>query len=64
MAFRKEDVLGLEQFGGWPLAVVAVLALGAATIGFALLIGRWIDAQSNSVVDPPREGRRRDSERE
>jgi hypothetical protein len=27
------------------------------TLGFALLIGRWIDAQSNSVVDEPRRER-------
>ena len=56
--------MNLDQLGGWPLAVLAVVALAAATIAFALLIGRWIDAQSNSVVDPPRKGRRGDSEGE
>ncbi|HEY0072361.1 MAG TPA: hypothetical protein VGE04_20570 [Chloroflexia bacterium] len=54
----------LGELGGWPLAVLAVIALAAATVGFALLIGRWIDAQSNSVLDPPRKGRKRDSDRE
>jgi hypothetical protein len=56
--------LTLGELGGWPLAVLAVIALAAATVGFALLIGRWIDAQSNSVLDPPRKGRKRDSDRE
>lgn len=52
----------LGELGGWPLAVLAVIALAAATVGFALLIGRWIDAQSNSVLDPPRKGRKRESD--
>jgi hypothetical protein len=56
--------LTLDDIGGWPLAILAVLALAAATVAFALLIGRWIDAQSNSVVDPPRKGRKRDADRE
>ncbi len=44
----------IDFIGSWPLAVVAVVALAAATVGFAVLVGRWIDAQSNSVVTPPR----------
>jgi hypothetical protein len=56
--------LELGALGGWPIALLAVVALAGVTIGFALLIGRWIDAQSNSVVDPPRKGRKQDSERE
>jgi hypothetical protein len=38
----------------WLVPVLAVGVLGAVTLAFALLIGRWIDAQSNSVVDEPR----------
>jgi hypothetical protein len=56
--------LELGALGGWPIALLAVVALAGLTIGFALLVGRWIDAQSNSVVDPPRKGRKRDSEGE
>jgi hypothetical protein len=56
--------LTLGELSGWPLAVLAVIALAAATVSFALLIGRWIDAQSNSVLDPPRKGRKRDSDGE
>lgn len=44
---------------GTPFLVVG--ALGIVTLGFALLIGRWIDAQSNSVVDKPRERDRKRS---
>jgi Na+/melibiose symporter-like transporter len=51
--------LDASFFSSWPFAVVAVIALAAATIGFALLIGRWIDAQSNTVVDAPKDERRR-----
>lgn len=42
----------------WPFAVIAVIALAVATLGFAALIGRWIDAQSNSVVDAPKQERK------
>ncbi len=56
--------MDLTTIGGWPLALLAVVALAGVTVGFALLIGRWIDAQSNSVVDPPRKGRRGDPDRE
>lgn len=42
---------------GWPVLVVG--GLGGLTLAFALLVGRWIDAQSNQVVDEPREGRRK-----
>jgi hypothetical protein len=45
---------------GWLLPVGAVVLLAAVTIAFAIFIGRWIDAQGNSVVDDPRERRRRD----
>lgn len=54
----------LGELGGWPLAIAAVIALAVGTVGFALLIGRWIDAQSNNVVDPPRKGRKRDADGE
>jgi hypothetical protein len=45
---------------GWLLPVAAVVLLAAVTIAFAIFIGRWIDAQGNSVVDDPRERRKRD----
>lgn len=47
---------------GLPILVVAVLAL--LTLGFAVLIGKWIDAQSNTVIDQPRESRKRREKRE
>ena len=47
--------LSLES---WVVPVLAVGLLGALTLALALFVGRWIDAQSNSVVDEPREGRR------
>ncbi len=49
----------MDMVAGWglPLLVVGVLAL--LTLGFAVLIGKWIDAQSNTVVDEPRETRKR-----
>ncbi len=49
----------MDLLGGWALSILAVAALGAVTLGVALLVGRWIDAQSNSVVDEPREGRKK-----
>jgi hypothetical protein len=55
--------LDIGAIGGWPVALLAVVALAGITIGFALLIGRWIDAQSNTVVDPPRKGRKTDAGR-
>ncbi len=54
----------VELFGSLPLAIVAVVALAVATLGFAFLIGRWIDAQSNTVVDEPKKPRKRDTPRE
>jgi hypothetical protein len=45
---------------GWLLPVAAVVLLAAVTIAFAVVIGRWIDAQGKSVVDDPRERRKRD----
>ena len=48
----------MEIAGSWALPVLAVGALGALTLVVALAVGRWIDSQSNSVVDPPRKGRR------
>lgn len=45
---------------GWLLPVGAVVLLAAATIAFAFFIGRWIDAQGNSVVDDARERGKRD----
>ena len=49
----------MDLLGNWALSILAVAALGAVTLGVALLVGRWIDAQSNSVVDEPREGRKK-----
>lgn len=54
----------IDLFGSLPLAVLVVVALAAATLGFAVLIGRWIDAQSNTVVDAPKKPRKRDTPRE
>lgn len=31
--------------GDWLIPVLAVVVLGGATLGFALFVGRWIDAQ-------------------
>ena len=42
----------------WIVPVLAVGLLGALTLALALLVGKWIDAQSNSVVDEPRKGRK------
>jgi hypothetical protein len=47
----------VELSGDWLLPALAVGLLGILTIAFALGIGRWIDAQSNSVVDEPRKER-------
>jgi hypothetical protein len=47
---------------GWLLPLLAVVLLAVVTLAFAVFIGRWIDAQGNSVVDNPRDRdkRRRD----
>ena len=45
----------MDIAAGWTIPIIAVGALGVLTLAFALLIGRWIDAQSNSVVDEPRD---------
>lgn len=68
LSLRREDVIipwnathgeGLMILSGdWVQAVMAVGALGVLTLAFALLVGRWIDGQSNSVVDEPRKERR------
>ena len=47
----------MELASSWVLPVLAVGGLAVVTLVFALLIGRWIDAQSNSVVDEPRRER-------
>jgi hypothetical protein len=47
----------METMSSWALPVLAVGGLAVVTLVFALLIGRWIDAQSNSVVDEPRRKR-------
>jgi hypothetical protein len=49
----------MDDIGGWVLPVLAVGGLALVTLMFALFIGRWIDAQSNSVVDEPRPERRK-----
>jgi len=48
----------MDLFSGWIEPLAAVGALGVLTLGFAFIVGRWIDAQSNSVVDEPRQERR------
>ena len=53
-SFAQTDAMG------WLLPVAAVVLLAAVTIAFAVIIGRWIDAQGNSVVDDPRERGKRD----
>lgn len=50
----------MDPLAGWLVPVLAVGALGGITLGLALLVGKWIDAQSNNVVDKPREERKRD----
>ena len=47
----------MELSGDWLLPALAVGLLGILTLAFAFGIGRWIDAQSNSVVDEPRKER-------
>jgi len=49
----------VELLSSWAIPVLAVGALGGATLALAVLVGRWIDAQSNSVVDEPRQERKR-----
>ena len=49
----------MVEIGNWLLPILAVVVLAAATLLFALYIGRWIDSQGNSVVSKPRETRRR-----
>jgi hypothetical protein len=49
----------MDVFSTWLIPILAVGLLAALTLGFALFIGRWIDAQSNTVVDKPREPRKR-----
>lgn len=49
----------MDFFGSWLLPVIVVAMLVGGTLIFALFIGRWIDAQSNSVVDEPREPRKK-----
>ena len=44
----------MELASSWVLPVLAVGGLAVVTLVFAVFIGRWIDAQSNSVVDEPR----------
>jgi hypothetical protein len=52
------DFLG-SSANNWLVPVLAVGLLGGLTLSFALLIGKWIDAQSNSVVDEPRKPRKK-----
>jgi hypothetical protein len=53
----------MDFLGGWSLPILVVGGLGALTLGFALLIGRWIDAQSNTVIDEPRKRKQRGEQR-
>jgi hypothetical protein len=45
----------MDILGSWGIPVLVVGILALATLGFALLIGKWIDAQSNNVVDDARD---------
>jgi hypothetical protein len=51
----------MGEVGNWLFPILAVVVLAAATLLFALYIGRWIDSQGNSVVSKPRERRRRET---
>jgi hypothetical protein len=51
--------VNMDYVSSWVLPVLAVGALAVVTLVFALFIGRWIDAQSKSVVDEPRKERRK-----
>ena len=42
-----------------PTKSVGPAALALLTLGFAQLIGKWIDAQSNTMLDDPRDSRKR-----
>ncbi len=50
----------MDLLANWGLPVLVVGVLAILTLGFALLIGKWIDAQSNTVVDKPRAKRKKD----
>ena len=54
--------MSVVDMSGWALPLLAVGGLAVVTLVFALFIGRWIDAQSNSVVDEPRPERRKRDE--
>ena len=54
----------MDSLIGWALPLFAVGLLALVTLLLALLVGKWIDAQSNSVVDEPRAPRTRRSKRE
>jgi hypothetical protein len=53
----------MDEVGAWLLPLLAVIVLGAGTLLFALFIGRWIDSQSSSVVESPRERMRDPAEK-
>jgi hypothetical protein len=53
----------MDLLGGGMLPVLVVGGLGALTLGFALLIGRWIDTQSNTVIEEPRKRKQRGEQR-
>ena len=48
----------MDFLSTWGLPLIVVGGLAAVTLLFAGVIGRWIDAQSNGVVDPPKERRK------
>ncbi len=54
----------MDMIASWGLPVLVVAVLALLTLGFAVLVGKWIDAQSNTVVDQPRESRKRREKRE
>ena len=49
----------MDLLASWGLPLLVVGGLAMLTLGFALLIGKWIDAQSNTVVDKPRDERKK-----
>ena len=47
--------------GDWAIPFLAVVALGGATLGFALFVGRWIDAQGATDTTKKPDKPKRDS---
>jgi len=47
--------------GDWVIPFLAVVALGGATLGFALFVGRWIDAQGATDTTKKTDKQKQDS---